>query len=114
MNDIEAQEASDCQENVLNSSGENHTLSPSKICDNCSEEATARNEKRLVSLSTSDYDALNGCIDFIDKSLFAWHFYHDPDNILLVTAPSRFGFGLVLWDIEYGRRGLTKYRDSWV
>jgi hypothetical protein len=42
-------------------------------------------------LSTSDYDALNGCIDFIDKSLFAWHFYHDPDNILLVTAPSRFG-----------------------
>ncbi|KXZ75565.1 hypothetical protein TcasGA2_TC035044, partial [Tribolium castaneum] len=23
-------------------------------------------------------------------------------------------FGLVLWDIEYGRRGLTKYRDSWV
>jgi hypothetical protein len=48
-------------------------------------------EKRLVSLSTSDYDALNGCIDFIDKSLFAWHFYHDPDNILLVTAPSRFG-----------------------
>lgn len=51
-------------------------------------------------MGDSDFDVLNGCIDFIDKSLFAWHFYHDPDNILLVTAPSRFGKTSIMKMVE--------------
>ncbi|KXZ75612.1 hypothetical protein TcasGA2_TC034497 [Tribolium castaneum] len=53
-------------------------------------------------------------VNLFESTSYRSSIHIEKFSILKSTYQWVHGFGLVLWDIEYGRRGLTKYRDSWV
>ncbi|XP_023239700.1 uncharacterized protein LOC111638258 [Centruroides sculpturatus] len=86
---------------------------PDNISGSSNLSSSCHSEKRFVDLSNSDYEGMQNCFDFIDKSLIAWYFFHDPDSRLLATAPARFGKTSILkmlhkfFSIQMTRSGVT-------